>query len=118
MTMHATFNATDDDKETEGTTVFGVEFPRGQKVDISHLPPAQQAKLAGNATFAVEGKPKATGPGPSAQDGEVEIPADWETLAFMTQRALARRLDPSLPRTAGKEDVTAAIQAEVAARSS
>jgi len=104
------------------TTAFGQTFPQGEWVEVEGV---AAEKLSENPMFEAKGavkaaskaeEPKADGDASGA--AQVEIPADWETLPFMTQRALARRLDPGLPKTAGKEEVNAAIQAQISLRAS
>lgn len=46
----------------------------------------------------------------------IEIPADWATKPFLSIRALARKIDPTLPADVGKDDAVAAIELELEQR--
>lgn len=43
----------------------------------------------------------------------INIPSDWATKPFLSIRALARKIDPTLPADVGKEDAFAAIELEI-----
>jgi hypothetical protein len=53
--MKAMFVGHDGDDTTPALEAFGRIFPRGQAIDISDMPAAVQAKIAGNSHFVVEG---------------------------------------------------------------
>lgn len=112
----ATYVGTPDDRETETAKAYGTEFPKGEAVDVSHLAEHHLAKLRGNRTFVVgDGEPVSTSRD-EPDTGPVDIPADWDCLGFQAMAALARRIDPTLDRTANKEAVMASIEAELGRR--
>lgn len=113
----ATYIGTADDRETELVKVFGLEFPKGEAVDVSGLTDARLAKLRGNGTFAVDGDPMwAATSVAELNPGAVEIPADWDGLPFQALAALARKIDPSLDRTAKKDECIGVIEIELGRR--
>jgi hypothetical protein len=65
----------DSDNPPGDTTAYGVSFPAGEIVDVSHLPEWQQEKLAGNWHFELVGGKKRGRPRKSIEtlsDDELE----------------------------------------------
>ncbi len=53
--MRATFTGDPNHpEETRGIEMFGVVFPHGEPVDVSHLSDVQKRKLAGNRHFTTD----------------------------------------------------------------
>lgn len=96
----------DGEGEENPCAVFGHTFPIGEWVSVE-LPIGQAQKLAGNPMFETEGV--------AAPAGPVEIPDGWETLPFLTKRALAAKLQPLADGAKGPE-VLSIIKAELAKR--
>lgn len=57
--MRATFigDPNSPGEERSSVDMFGVSFPLGQSVDVSHLSDAQRRKLAGNRHFTTDTAP-------------------------------------------------------------
>lgn len=68
----------DDDNPPVEIEAYGVTFPAGEAVDVSHLPEWQQAKLAGNWHFEAVGKKR--GRKPKEQSVENLSDDDLEAL--------------------------------------
>lgn len=121
QTMHATFVSSPDDRETEAAKLYGVEFPRGEKVDVSHLSDTFKAKLAGNSTFKVSGYAPApakdsaqgdgTGAAPTVKRGAVVAPVGEEVEAL---RAKLDELGIKYHHMAGVPRLTALLEASEA----
>lgn len=119
------FLGTDDPAETS-TKAFGHEFVVGEPVEVSDAHAV--AKLANNHYFKAvdgpKGKPPASAkakaepdePTPASGPDDVEIPAGWDELPFLSQKALAKKLDPTIGKDDGKEAVQAVIEAELIRR--
>lgn len=116
------------DNFTQYTEVFGEVFELGNPKSIDHLSPEVQAKLQGNPMFvtvdddaeADSAKPMVLtpqGPAPAPPAAmEVQIPDNWEGLDFMSLKALAKKLDPSLANDAVKDACVEVVEAELGKR--
>lgn len=115
------------DDYSQHTEVFGTVFPVGVPTAIDHLEEHQQARLKTNPMFvavdddAPDTPPErvlnADEPAPAPPvDTSVPIPSDWQALDFMSLKALARKIDPSLTNDATKDACVASIEAELGRR--
>lgn len=109
-------------------TIGGKTFAPGDPFDKTLVPTRRLRQLFDSHRIIYKDAPKpgaakrsnleprrtrAKGTKAKKTSGPSEIPADWRSLKFLAMKALAKQINPDLPKTAKKAEVIAIIEAEV-----